>query len=446
MSRCQSVARPLARQLSRQLYRPFSTTPSISAEVTTEPPATTPSPADLDPDTVLPEFENALMKAGQMPIGSRRRRMAIRDYPDGVPFEQLPYQAFQEARKILAADREQKLAAIRAELAKIALLESRDAKDFKGGQAMKDTRIASLKRYVEVLKIQADVNDPVVKKRFEDGLGDMNKPIYRYYAERRWRSYQHKLITQRIEQFNIVPDILPKLEPTADVQLYFWQQKTQPGAIIDSLVSEPPPRLNVQVFDKGERLVTIVVLDADVPNVEADGYTKKCHFVAANIPLSPTQPSIPLGKIKDENQLAVPWLPPTSQKGSPYHRIAIFVLEQDGPLDAKALKEQYANRLGKDKTSFSLKSIRDKYNLKPFGFSIFRSVWDDNTAAVMGRHGIEGADIEFRPTRVHSMKQPVKARGWEAKRQGPKYRHLWKYTKRIKGVSNGRKWLKAGKR
>ena len=53
--------------------------------------------------------------------------------------------------------------------------------------------------------------------------GDMNKPIYRHYAEAKWRSYDQRLINQRIKQFNIVPDVLPKLEPTADVQLYFRQ-------------------------------------------------------------------------------------------------------------------------------------------------------------------------------------------------------------------------------
>jgi len=41
----------------------------------------------------------------------------------------------------------------------------------RGGQRMRDTRLASLRRHVERLKILADANDPLVKKRFEDGLG-----------------------------------------------------------------------------------------------------------------------------------------------------------------------------------------------------------------------------------------------------------------------------------
>lgn len=268
----------------------------------------------------------------------------------------------------------------------------------------------------------------------------MNKPIYRHYAEQKWRSYDHRLITQRINQFKIVPDLLPKLEPTADVQLFFRTLKVPPGDVVDSAVSENPPRLRVQVFDKGERLVSVAVVDADVPDAENDGFTKRVHYLAANIPLDPTDTSLPLSRIKAEDQLAVPWLPAFSQKGAPYHRLAIVLLEQQPgqKVDVTKMRELYAS--SRDK--FSLKSCRDIFSLKPFGFTMFRSVWDENTAAVMGRHGMPGGEVEFRRTRVHSLKPPVKARGWEAKRQGPKYRHLWKYTKRIRGLSNAHGWTK----
>ncbi|OPB37615.1 ribosomal protein MRPL35 [Trichoderma guizhouense] len=448
MSRCQAVARPLARQLRQQCaIRPFTTGAArAAAEVQQQqqsasssvPPPAQPSALDLDPNSVLPEFEAELIKAGKMPVGSRRRRVAMRTTAN-VPFEQLPYQAFQEARAILAADRQEKVAKIQEELVKIAALESKDASLVKGGQSMKDTKLASLRRYVEQLKIQADINDPLVKKRFEDGLGDMNKPIYRHYAERKWRSYDYRLITQRIKQFNIVPDVLPKLDPVADVQLYFRHSKVAPGAVVDSLVSEHPPRLRVQVFDAGSRLVSLVVLDADVPDADNDAFSKRCHFLAANIPLSPDSTSLPLSRITAEDQLAVPWLAPVSQKGAPYHRLGVYLLQQKpgAKVDVAQLKQLYAARDG-----FSLKSFRDKFSLTPVGFNMFRSVWDENTADVMARHGIPGADVEFRPARVHSLKPPVKPRGWEAKRQGPAYRHLWKYTKRIKGLSNGRGWTK----
>jgi large subunit ribosomal protein L35 len=130
----------------------------------------TPGPLDLDPNTVLPEFEAQLMKEGRIPIGSRRRRVAMRTTGD-LAFEQLPYQTFQEARKILAADRQEKLDKIKATMEKIAALENEDASKVKGGEKTKNIRLGSLRKEIERLKIIADINDPLVKKRFEDGLG-----------------------------------------------------------------------------------------------------------------------------------------------------------------------------------------------------------------------------------------------------------------------------------
>jgi large subunit ribosomal protein L35 len=130
-------------------------------------------PLDLNPNTALAQWaEERLLAAGTPPIGSRRRRAALRTSAD-IPFEQLPYQCFQEARKILAADREQKLEAISAELTKIKWLEGLGEGEFKGGEKMREIKLASMRRYVERLKILADINDPLVKRRFEDGMGTL---------------------------------------------------------------------------------------------------------------------------------------------------------------------------------------------------------------------------------------------------------------------------------
>jgi large subunit ribosomal protein L35 len=88
----------------------------------------------------------------------------------------MPYQAFQEARKILAQDREEKVAKIVAEAAKIRRLEATDASAFRGGETYKQRRLESMREYVERLKILADINDPLVKRRFEDGQGTFPAP------------------------------------------------------------------------------------------------------------------------------------------------------------------------------------------------------------------------------------------------------------------------------
>ena len=259
----------------------------------------------------------------------------------------------------------------------------------------------------------------------------MSKPIYRYLADRRWRSMERKIIVQRINQFSIVPDLLPKFEPTMDVKLFFDRTKIPPGQILPSNATEVPPSLRIQSFDKRQRLLSVLVVDSDVPNPESDTFRRRCHYLAANIPWGPTKTGLPLAEVDSAGgSLAVPWLPPTAQKGAPYHRLSIFVLEQkdDQALDAAKLKELYD---GAGRDGFSVKSFRDKFGAAPVGFSIFRTVWDESTADVMARHGLPGADVEFKRPRIRSLKPPRKARGWEAKRQKAKYKFLWKYTKRI---------------
>lgn len=270
-------------------------------------------------------------------------------------------------------------------------------------------------------------------------IGDLKKPIYRFLAERKWRSMAYKILKQRVEQFKIVPDVVPSFDPTMDVQLSFHGRQIEPGETILSLVSETPPNIRVQVFDDRKRLVSIVVMDSDVPNAESDSFGRKLHFMAANIPLDCLTKNISLNMLlaKKRHKVAAGWIPPVSQEGAPYHRLSVWILEQPEakPLPVSKLKAHYAQK----RDGFSLQEFRGRTKgARPIGFNMFRSEWDESTAKVMERHQIPGAEIVFRHRRVHSLKPPKKARGWEAKRQGPGRRHLWKYTKRIAKNRGGR--------
>jgi large subunit ribosomal protein L35 len=127
----------------------------------------------LDPNTTtLLWAERRLLKQGTEPIGSRRRRAAVRQSPN-IPFEQLPYHCFQEARNVLAKDRTEKLEELEKTSAEIARLERRPAGVHRAGEQFKQKQLVSLRSYLEYLKIQADINDPAVKRKFEDGLGKL---------------------------------------------------------------------------------------------------------------------------------------------------------------------------------------------------------------------------------------------------------------------------------
>jgi large subunit ribosomal protein L35 len=179
MSGCSRVSRPIVRCILQEhlsqyvpaIGRSFSTASYRRANVQQENVEHDTDPLELNPNTAAaPWAEKKLAQAGTPPIGSRRRRLAIRT-SQNLPFEQLPFQCFQEARKILNQDREEKLLAIASELANIKKLEALDASKLKGGEQSKQTKIAVAKKTLEKLKILADINDPAVKRRFEDGLG-----------------------------------------------------------------------------------------------------------------------------------------------------------------------------------------------------------------------------------------------------------------------------------
>lgn len=232
----------------------------------------------------------------------------------------------------------------------------------------------------------------------------MGKPIYRYLADQKWREYRRRILEQRITQMKVVPDVLAYINPTVDVKVSFGRRSVQPGTFVDSQVSSIAPRLTIQSFTGGQAFVTIAVVDPDVPNVETDDFQSRCHFLAVNVPISPTSPSVQLSSLSPEKQVILPWFPPYSQKGSPYHRLSIFVMQQpDGTqLDPAQLKARITRE------NFSLRRLESQKRLQAIGVHLFRSQWDENTAAVMNAHGIPGADIEFRRQKAPSL--PYKRR------------------------------------
>ncbi|KAF1969071.1 PEBP-like protein [Bimuria novae-zelandiae CBS 107.79] len=376
---------------------------------------------ELDPNAVEQKRDERRLvrREGIQPIGSRRRRAIIARTSaakaEQVPFEQLPYQCFQEARKVLLADREEKLKEIKTQMLRIENLKAQDPA-VSGSEAQKETRLRSMQNHLNDLVILADINDPMVKKKFEDGMGDMNKPIYRYLAEQKWRKYKRLVLEQRIEQFNLVPDLLPALNPIVDIDLAFGRKNIPAGDFVDSAISENPPRLNVQTFERGQKLVTVVVVDADVPVPEKDSFTYRCHFIASNISIAPDQTSIPFTTLQqqstkaekagnvEEQKVALSWSPPWAHKGAPYHRMAIFVLEQKDaqPLNISKIKSE-------KRDGFILRSFVDRMKLKPIGATLFRTKWDESMEGIMKRHGLEDEiNVEFKRKRIDPL--PYKKR------------------------------------
>lgn len=172
---------------------PFFTLPiralSTSNVLTEELKTTTPSSQEgplggrppLDANTARNHREERkLLRSGVTPIGSRRRRAVLATSVSSkrLAFEQLPYQCFQEARKVLQADRQEKVKQIDTQRARIERLQAQDVSEQgEHAQKMKETRLVSMRKHLEELKVFADINDPLVKKRFEDGEGGLTRGL-----------------------------------------------------------------------------------------------------------------------------------------------------------------------------------------------------------------------------------------------------------------------------
>jgi len=150
-------------------FRPL-TTARVTASALDSTHLQTPPSRHLDPRTVSNrDGERKLIRSGLHPIGSRRRRAALRTSRN-IPFEHLPYQCFQETRKILQQDRQEKIKLIETQRGRIERLKTQVV-GHPGNVLDREKRLASMGKYLEELKIWADINDPMVKKRFEDGQG-----------------------------------------------------------------------------------------------------------------------------------------------------------------------------------------------------------------------------------------------------------------------------------
>jgi large subunit ribosomal protein L35 len=90
---------------------------------------------------------------------------------------------------------------------------------------------------------------------------DMEKPVYRFLADRKWREYRRPVLMQRLTQMNVMPDLLPKIEPEVDVQLRFKGKEIHPGDFVASFSSEDKPTLKVISFKPQKMLCTVAVVD-----------------------------------------------------------------------------------------------------------------------------------------------------------------------------------------
>ncbi|KAF3280803.1 hypothetical protein TWF970_002490 [Orbilia oligospora] len=326
--RPRAVSKPallyLRRQLSTEVQSP---TPPFH-----ESPSSPPPPVDTASSSSTPQ---------DAPAQSSSRRKIKSKHEDGLlhTLETMPYKCYQEALKILREDREEKLVKIAEQEKSIAGLKKLH------NLTDSSPRIVKMQEYIDELKLNMDKNNPRIKYTYENKLKiDPYKKIYQHWDDQKWRSLKRKLLMQRVEQMNVVPDVLPSIDPIIDVSLRFRRKNVPHGAKVLAKNATRYPSVQVKQFDSKKRLVTVLVVDPDKPNLEKNGFDYYLQWMVTNCDISIENPMV-VGVSTSHNARdeVAPYEVPYVHKGEGYHRYCLFILEQNGTIEIPGKPERLTN-------------------------------------------------------------------------------------------------------
>uniref|UniRef100_A0A060TCA4 Large ribosomal subunit protein mL38 n=1 Tax=Blastobotrys adeninivorans TaxID=409370 RepID=A0A060TCA4_BLAAD len=236
-------------------------------------------------------------------------------------------------------------------------------------------------------KVRAELHNPEAVYNHIIKHSDFNEPVYRYLAERDWRSHDLLLLMQRLETLKVIPDTMPTIEPRAHVRLQFpgvVNKWVEPGTVLRNEVAAKRPILTVQEFDEVSEgsLYTVVIVDPDTPDLETDSFKTTLHWAVSNVPLSNVNHEVDANK---GNEL-VGYLPPHPEKNTPTHRYSVWVFRQATP--EEAIRKIDVDQTDVARERFDIRAFADKYGLTAVGAHVFRVNYDRSTDSVREKFGL----------------------------------------------------------
>ncbi|WVQ94933.1 hypothetical protein IAU59_002020 [Kwoniella sp. CBS 9459] len=237
-----------------------------------------------------------------------------------------------------------------------------------------------LLRRIDQLEVDAYANDPAVRRVFREtgGKGDMDKTIYRWLGEQRWKKEgELDLLMQRVLQMNVVPDLLPEIPPTAPLALTLNGSYVEPGSVQKPSIFRDPPSLKSQIFHhpayptaanpNPEALHTLLVIDPDSPSHETHSFAQRLHYLKTDIPLSVTSGEVDLFESSVGSEVLA-WEPPAPEQGTPKHRYVFLLFRQSSSTASSETSRE----------NFDLRGYLSERGLAAsdlVGINMFRSAW-----------------------------------------------------------------------
>ncbi|WVF67337.1 hypothetical protein IAT40_002089 [Kwoniella sp. CBS 6097] len=262
-----------------------------------------------------------------------------------------------------------------------------------------------LLRRIDQLEVDAYANDPAIRRVFREtgGKGEMDKTIYRWLAEQKWKKEGGlDLLMQRVLQMNVVPDLLPEIPPTAPLALTLNGSYIEPGSVQKPSIFQNPPSLKSQIFHhpsypttstpNPEALHTLLVIDPDSPSHETHSFAQRSHYLKTDIPLSVTSGEVDLFDSSVGSEV-LKWEPPAPEQGTPKHRYIFLLFRQSSS----------ATSSSNSRENFDLRGYMSERGLTAsdlVGINMFRSAWsaeeDQFINSVFVEHrGVEGGAPVF---------------------------------------------------
>lgn len=233
---------------------------------------------------------------------------------------------------------------------------------------------------------------------------DPESTLALYFAENRFvNEGPNDLISSRFDFHHIIPDVIPSITPTVDLAIRYpeppppapprpdefgWVKPLEPnftryedgrvrcGALLSVGETFEQPDLEIGVFEKGEKLFTLVMVDPDVPHATLPTFTSHLHWLLPNIRASPSKRLL---SASDLPKALVDYVPPHPHKGTAPHRYTLLLLEH---VDGKELDFKKPER---ENFVFRDWAWEMEGKLRLVSGVTFRAIWDEEACSRVWR-------------------------------------------------------------
>lgn len=268
----------------------------------------------------------------------------------------------------------------------------------------------------EKLSIEAEKHNPEVlfNLTFGDATKlDLTQPIYRNHLYKQWKSYDLQVLMQRLEQFKVIPDTMPTLDPKIDVKIKFPTNNPEfinwitPGEILPSFITKFPPMIKLQLFESlpentENQLFTIVLVNPDDPDLSTNSFKTTLNYGLANVPINLTKNTIDVSDYLSESspfqtfRSYTPILPEIN--AGEYQRCCLWVFKHNDSAPITIAE----NDVKPD--NFDIRQFAETHNLTAVGAHVWRQVFDRSVNDVRKLYGLPNGRVFHRVRRPHPLK------------------------------------------